>query len=742
MLFWAVLVGTGGQTFAQDSPANATIVSTLPTASAFTNVYGIYGTNFITIAPWTSQGIFYQGDPVTISNRIGTTVEVYDLHGNRVTNAAPPVTLTNLRLGHYFIQVDGNATSGGLGDRSQFSVWPKGYTNYPHQDIQITSTQTMAESNRTVRLAPAYSKDTEVWSGIYTNYINSQGSNVCSNVWTVVDTYLHGGPCLYPTMYGNGENCVTAYPVKHSLSIVIDHYDFFPYGNHTNSYASPLVDQTNTLSSWVNDVAALYSNAAVRYTNSFIYEIFNEPDGGAYIGPIYYSTISFPTNQDPYDVPANNNTPGTPSYYGVSLAVSASVQAIHFVCTNCQVWAPAKLGLNGDPWGLTDSFVRAGYSKVNAISFHTGETVYGPADATLGYDNWTSTDSNLAILAKMYGKPFAITETYPWGPDTLGKTNGWWTGYPRYPWNWQTMTLRFWKSFIMDRSLGLLTQMTWPAVFDADISAGGGTFWTTDNAQDTWTGWDVDGEPWDIYGCGPLPKIDGPPMISWWLTGGASLMNWLSGTVITYDTPTTISNGVPGLHFWTWQFADGTTNTFVWADEVLSNGVSTNFGVGLTDIFSNEWTGPIGIEPVIAWGWPNNSRGGSFSIVPVAAFSATPTNGLAPLTVTFTDHSAGAITGRSWQFGDGFVTNTPELTVIHRYATPGSNTVQLIVSGPSGASTNAQSDMVIVTPDRPPQNGGGINGLPPVTGGNGGGTNNVPPAKGGANSNWRLLITY
>ena len=67
MLFWVVLVCAEGRTFAGNSPNTATIVSKLPVASAFTNVYGIYGTNFIAIAPWTSQGIFYQGDPVTIS---------------------------------------------------------------------------------------------------------------------------------------------------------------------------------------------------------------------------------------------------------------------------------------------------------------------------------------------------------------------------------------------------------------------------------------------------------------------------------------------------------------------------------------------------------------------------------------------------------------------------------------------------------------------------------------------------
>jgi PKD repeat protein len=139
----------------------------------------------------------------------------------------------------------------------------------------------------------------------------------------------------------------------------------------------------------------------------------------------------------------------------------------------------------------------------------------------------------------------------------------------------------------------------------------------------------------------------------------------------------------------------------------------------------------------------NIGRGEAVSDAPVAAFSATPTYGSAPMVVTFTDSSAGAITNHSWRFGDGFVTNAAELTVVHRYTMPGSNTVQLIVSGPSGASTNTQYDMVIVPP---PINGGGGNGFPPgagdTTGGNTGGTNSVQSADGRANNNWRFLITY
>ncbi len=81
---------------------------------------------------------------------------------------------------------------------------------------------------------------------------------------------------------------------------------------------------------------------------------------------------------------------------------------------------------------------------------------------------------------------------------------------------------------------------------------------------------------------------------------------------------------------------------------------------------------------------------------PVAAFGATPTNGTAPLTVTFTDTSTGSITSRAWQFGDGNITNTMATTVVYQYAAPGTDTVQLIVSGPGGSSTNVQASLITV----------------------------------------------
>jgi PKD repeat protein len=76
-----------------------------------------------------------------------------------------------------------------------------------------------------------------------------------------------------------------------------------------------------------------------------------------------------------------------------------------------------------------------------------------------------------------------------------------------------------------------------------------------------------------------------------------------------------------------------------------------------------------------------------------ANFNGTPTSGTAPLLVTFTDTSSGTITNRFWNFGDSSTTNTTTNTVVHTYAA-GTYTVNLIVAGPSGVSTNTKPNYI------------------------------------------------
>ncbi len=85
---------------------------------------------------------------------------------------------------------------------------------------------------------------------------------------------------------------------------------------------------------------------------------------------------------------------------------------------------------------------------------------------------------------------------------------------------------------------------------------------------------------------------------------------------------------------------------------------------------------------------------------PFAGFTGSPTNGVAPLGVTFTDTSTGSITNWNWNFGDGNTTNLAATSVLHTYGTAGVYTVTEIVSGPGGSSTNTK--VGYITASTPP----------------------------------------
>lgn len=92
------------------------------------------------------------------------------------------------------------------------------------------------------------------------------------------------------------------------------------------------------------------------------------------------------------------------------------------------------------------------------------------------------------------------------------------------------------------------------------------------------------------------------------------------------------------------------------------------------------------------------SGNGTFSLVgtgPVIAnFSATPTNGSAPLAVTFTNLSSSA-TNYSWAFGDGNVSSTANPT--NTYASPGVYSVTLTAIGATGSNTLTRTSYINVT---------------------------------------------
>lgn len=80
---------------------------------------------------------------------------------------------------------------------------------------------------------------------------------------------------------------------------------------------------------------------------------------------------------------------------------------------------------------------------------------------------------------------------------------------------------------------------------------------------------------------------------------------------------------------------------------------------------------------------------------PVADFTASPTSGVAPLTVQFTNLSKGEITSYLWDFGDGSTSSEREPR--HTYQNAGSYTVSLTVRGPGGEDTKKKPDFIRVS---------------------------------------------
>jgi hypothetical protein len=81
---------------------------------------------------------------------------------------------------------------------------------------------------------------------------------------------------------------------------------------------------------------------------------------------------------------------------------------------------------------------------------------------------------------------------------------------------------------------------------------------------------------------------------------------------------------------------------------------------------------------------------------PFASFEAFNRKGAVPLTVDFTDLSAGEIASWLWSFGDGGTSNASQAT--HIYTTLGLHAVSLTVAGPGGSDSITRQAFIEVTP--------------------------------------------
>jgi len=132
---------------------------------------------------------------------------------------------------------------------------------------------------------------------------------------------------------------------------------------------------------------------------------------------------------------------------------------------------------------------------------------------------------------------------------------------------------------------------------------------------------------------------------------------------------------------WSWNFGDGGTS-------LQQNPGHTYTAAGVYTVTLTV-SGPGGSDDEVK---------ASYVVVyePVqAAFIASPTSGVRPLEVTFTNQSTGDYTASLWDFGDGVNSMLPSPT--HTYTTTDVYTVSLTVSGLGGSDTLTRTSYISVT---------------------------------------------
>jgi PKD repeat protein len=170
------------------------------------------------------------------------------------------------------------------------------------------------------------------------------------------------------------------------------------------------------------------------------------------------------------------------------------------------------------------------------------------------------------------------------------------------------------------------------------------------------------------------------------------------------------TNGVAPLTVSFTNLSSGATN-YSWAfgDGNLSSNANP------TNTYSSPGTYSVTLTAVGPGGTNVLTRTNYIVVVApvVAGFTGSPTNGLAPLTVTFTNQSSGA-SEFTWAFGDGNVSTNAN--PVNTYSNAGTYSVKLMAVGAGGTNTLTRTNyIVVVAPVAAGFTGGPTNGVAPLT---------------------------
>nr|WP_321350654.1 PKD domain-containing protein [uncultured Methanoregula sp.] len=152
-----------------------------------------------------------------------------------------------------------------------------------------------------------------------------------------------------------------------------------------------------------------------------------------------------------------------------------------------------------------------------------------------------------------------------------------------------------------------------------------------------------------------------------------------------------------------WTENEGVTRLAVFVDETEVYTQYSSYDHYITNIDVSTYSGIHNIQirfySGYAWGafiiYSISAIGSVVPPVPVAAFTASPTTGIAPLTVQFNDTSTNVPTSWNWSFGDGGVATTQNPS--HTYASAGAYDVGLTVTNAGGSNTTVKVGYVVVT---------------------------------------------
>ena len=183
---------------------------------------------------------------------------------------------------------------------------------------------------------------------------------------------------------------------------------------------------------------------------------------------------------------------------------------------------------------------------------------------------------------------------------------------------------------------------------------------------------------WHHYEALGPPPTPQPPVASF--SGSPT-----SGTAPLAVAFTDTSTGQPTS--WAWTFGDGgtstaqsPTHTYAAAGTYSMTLTATN-SLGSNTLTKTNYITVAAPQP------------------PVASFNASPTNGIAPLTVSFTDTSSGQPTSWAWTFGDGGTSTAQNPS--HVYTAAGTYSVTLTATNTVGSNTLTKTNYITVTPPPP-----------------------------------------